>query len=400
MERIFTSESVSRGHPDKLADQISDAVLDEFLYRDKNSRVACETFITDGLVVVGGETHSSVSVNVKSIAENVLKGAGYTSEFCFDPSNFGLINTMQEQSSDIRLGVEKDGAHLGAGDQGIMFGYACNETLNYMPLPIELSNKTMMLYDMLRKEPDGEFSIMGPDAKCQYSVVYDGNKPVRVSNILISMQHKESASQDAIAKCAVSLINNVMSYNPEFAKYIDFNTTKININPTGRFVIGGPKGDTGLTGRKIIIDTYGGRAPHGGGAFSGKDATKVDRSAAYMARFLAKNVVAAGRCNECLIQLSYSIGGNVPVSVYVRTDSGDEYDEKVRNVIENDLKNHITPFGIINYFKLYNPIFYPTSFFGHFGRDCIDLASKDNPRVSIKFFPWEEINEDIKQLFR
>ncbi len=398
MERYFTSESVSRGHPDKLADQISDAVLDKFLQKDPTSKVACETFITDGLVVVGGEAHSSAYVDIKSVAKGVIANAGYTNEFCFDPDNFGLMNCLHEQSGDIRQGVEKSEYDIGAGDQGIMFGYACNETSNLMPLPIEMANKTMLMYDILRKELNSGFSLMGPDAKCQYTVLYNNGKPEKVSHIILSMQHAESASVDNIVKCATSLLRNVVSYNPDFGKYIDFTTVHIDINPTGRFVIGGPKGDTGLTGRKIIVDTYGGKAPHGGGAFSGKDPSKVDRSAAYMARFLAKNIVAAGVCNECLIQLSYAIGISRPISVYVKTDAGDEYDEKVKTIIEKELGNILTPFGIITKFNLLNPIYYPTSFFGHFGRE-VGVTDSADGRDKITFFPWEIIDEDIKGLF-
>lgn len=390
MERYFTSESVSRGHPDKLADQISDAVLDGFLEKDPNSRVACETFITDGLVVVGGEAHSDAYVDIKSLAREVIKSAGYTSEFCFDPNNFGFINTLHEQSSDIRLGVEQENS-LGAGDQGIMFGYACRETSALMPLTIEMANKTMLMYDLLRKDM-GEFDCMGPDAKCQYTMLYQDGKPVSVSNIVLSMQHKMSASYEDIGRCAISLINNVINYNPEFSKYIDLASVKIDVNPSGRFVIGGPKGDTGLTGRKIVADTYGGWAPHGGGAFSGKDATKVDRSAAYMARYFAKNIVAAGACNECLIQVSYEIGKELPVSIYVKTDAGDKYDEKVFEIINKYYLDMFTPSRIMYRFSLNSPIYYPTSFFGHFGRDAISADGK-------MFFPWEEINKSLTAMF-
>ena len=366
------------GHPDKLADQISDAILDEFLKQDSSSKVACETFITDGLVVVGGEAFSEAYVDIQETARKVIKNAGYEPKFCFDPDNCGVISTIHAQSQDIRNCVDREFGIIGAGDQGIMFGYAVDETPDYMPLSIKLANETMRIYDTIRKEDDSYLDGFGPDAKCQYTVVYEDGKPKGITTILISAQHEDSLSnKDIQQKLGVNLINDVFAYNPELEKY-RIGSVAVT-NPSGRFVIGGPKGDTGLTGRKIIVDTYGGRGAHGGGAFSGKDPTKVDRSAAYMARYLAKNIVAAEVCSECLIQLSYMIGIDRPVSIYVKTDRGEDIDEKLTKYILKFHEELLTPYGIIKKFGLMKPIYLPTATYGHFGR---------NPEGNL--FPWEK----------
>lgn len=379
----FTSESVSSGHPDKMADQISDAILDEFLKQDRESKVACETFITDGLVLVGGEVHSDAYVDVKSVVQGVIKNIGYNTYSGFDPSNFGLISTIHEQSGDIRQGVEKDYSdEQGAGDQGIMFGYACNETKSYMPATAVLANTTLQVIEELRKS---QYDVLlYPDAKSQYTVEYDGetNKPLRIKTILISTQHSQAVPIDDIRNFIRNLVvPEVKRRLPELSYLFDCSYGLL-VNPTGRFVIGGPKGDTGLTGRKIIVDTYGGRGYHGGGAFSGKDSSKVDRSAAYMARYLAKNIVAAGKANECTIQLSYAIGVAKPISIYVKTDVDSEYDNLMTERIEANFD--LRPSAIIKKFGLKNPIFLPTATYGHFGREPY---IKDG----IKYFGWEEL---------
>lgn len=383
MERIFTSESVSLGHPDKLADQISDAVLDEFLSQDRESKVACETFITDGLVIVGGEASSSAYVDIKNTAKRVLESAGYKPEFCFDPDNFGLLSTVHEQSPDIRQGVVRETKEMqGAGDQGIMFGYAVREGENYVPLTLDLANSTMRQYYSLQVQND---RLIGPDAKCQYSVRYKDGKPVEIVNVLISMQHAEQTSEKQVRDFAEELISDVKYFNPEFERFFT-PETKLVVNPTGKFVIGGPKGDTGLTGRKIIVDTYGGRGACGGGAFSGKDPSKVDRSASYMARYLAKNIVATEACDECLIQLSYMIGVAEPSSVYVKTDRGDALDGKLAEILSTEkMRAMLTPYGITETLNLKNPIYEPTARFGHFGRVPFEMDG-------LSYFPWERLD--------
>lgn len=382
MNRFFTSESVSIGHPDKLADQISDAVLDEFIAHDVRPKVACETFITDGLVVVGGEAHSSAYVDIQNIARSVIRDAGYKPKFCFDPENCGVINTLHEQSQDIRIGVDKDitGDDIGAGDQGIMFGYAVKETDSFMPIGPKLANDTMRIYHEMRNT-DREFEILGPDAKCQYTIMYSNGLPVAVSNVLFSVQHLAKATPADISHLVSKVLSRVAD---ETKGLLVFNpsTTPTAINPTGSFVIGGPKGDTGLTGRKIIVDTYGGFGSHGGGAFSGKDPTKVDRSGAYMARHIAKNIVAFTDCHECLVQLSYMIGVSIPSSVYIKTDKGEEYDEKLMRAILTAFHDELTPAGIIKKFKMWNPIYRETAAFGHFGRTPYE-------KNGMMFFPWE-----------
>jgi S-adenosylmethionine synthetase len=393
---LFTSESVSCGHPDKLADQISDTILDAFLLKDKNSKVAVETFITDGLVVVGGEVHSNAYVDLKECARMVLKNAGYTSDFCFDPDNFGFISTLHEQSNDIRMGVEKENEiEQGAGDQGMMFGYATNETKQLMPLPFVLANLTMYIMDETKKKMKDVSvgytmaPVLGPDAKCQYTVEYDGDtrRPVKVKTILISTQHKESLSESFIEQWIKDvIIPRVINYDTSWKSL--FNDYELLVNPTGRFVIGGPKGDTGLTGRKIIVDTYGGSCPHGGGAFSGKDGSKVDRSGAYMARFLAKNIVAAELAKEATIQISYAIGKSYPLSVYVNTNGTGFYDDSIlANAITKSID--LRPYAIIERFGLKNPVYAPTSVYGHFGNPVMENYG------TIEYFKWEHIDHEF-----
>ena len=381
---LFTSESVSKGHPDKVADQISDAVLDEFLRKDRNSHVACETFITDGIVIVGGEARSTAYVDVQDVVRQTIEKIGYSPKYCFDPENCGVISLIHSQSPDIAVGVDATETKAqGAGDQGIMFGYAVNETPTYMPATIFFANELLRTLDALKEK--GEIIGLGPDAKSQVTMEYDTevNRPVSVKTILISTQHTEEKSIEEIrSDIQDKVIPEVIKKYPQQA-YL-FRDFELLVNPTGKFVIGGPKGDTGLTGRKIIVDTYGGRGAHGGGAFSGKDPSKVDRSAAYMARYLAKNIVAADNCEECLVQLSYAIGVAQPLSVFVRTDAGARYDEKVTKKILNNID--LTPSGIIETLGLKNPIYFPTASYGHFGRI---------PHEG--FFSWERIN--INKLF-
>ena len=387
---LFTSESVSSGHPDKLADQISDLILDRFLEQDKDSKVACETFITDGLVLVGGEVHSTAYVDIKKAAYDVLSKVGYNTESGFDPRSFGLISAIHEQSTDIRMGVEREREEMqGAGDQGMMFGYACNETKQYMPATMVLANSTLQILERLRKK--GNCIPLYPDAKCQYTIEYRNNKPYRIDKILVSTQHAPTVTREAIESLiANSVIPLVKKENKEL-EYLFKGDAILMVNPTGQFVIGGPKGDTGLTGRKIIVDTYGGKCPHGGGAFSGKDSSKVDRSAAYMARYLAKNIVASGIADEAIIQLSYAIGVAQPLSVYVNTNGTAKgcSDEDIAKIIIDNFD--LTPSGIIKKFGLKNPIYYPTSTYGHFGR-------KPYIENGIQFFGWEVI--DSAQLFK
>ena len=367
----FTSESVSSGHPDKICDQISDAILDEFMLQDFNAKVACECFITNNLLVIGGEAHSTATVDIIGTAKRVLEKIGYDGTNGFNPETAVFVNTLHEQSPDIRQGVERpEEEQQGAGDQGIMFGYATNETDVLMPLPIMLANLTMEEYDRLRKET----LYMMPDAKCQYTVLYEDEKPIKIDTIVLSMQHKEEADRKYIEMFADSLLKFVFERNPEYAKYYD--NPKILINPTGRFVIGGPEGDTGLTGRKIVVDTYGGMCPHGGGAFSGKDPSKVDRSAAYYARYIAKNLVFAGVADSITVQLSYGIGIAEPISVHVYGNL--YYPEDVICRLIREVFNP-TPYNIIKSLHLKEfPRYAPTATYGHFGN---------------VYYPWEELDK-------
>lgn len=380
---IFTSESVTEGHPDKIADQISDAILDDILSRDKDARVACETVVTTGLVMVCGEITTKTYSNIQEVVRKTVDEIGYNrGKYGFDAENLAVLSAIDPQSIDIAMGVDENSDHeQGAGDQGMMFGYACKETKELMPMPIALAHRLVKRLTEVRKK--GTLPYLRPDGKSQVSVCYDeNNNPVYVDTIVISTQHNEDVSQETIRKDIIlEVINKVIDKDlirPE---------TKIYVNPTGRFVIGGPKGDSGLTGRKIIVDTYGGYAPHGGGAFSGKDPSKVDRSAAYMARYIAKNIVAADIASRFEIQLSYAIGVAKPTSIYVNTFNTSKYsDEKIIEVIEKVFK--LTPKGIIDSLDLKRPIYKQTASYGHFGRDDIDL-------------PWEKVDKvaELKQYF-
>ena len=370
---FFTSESVSKGHPDKVCDQISDAILDEILKRDKTARVACETYITRGLVIVGGEITTRTWVDVEQIARDVIKDIGYNSpEFGFNGNTCAVVNVIGKQSPDISQGVDVGGA----GDQGLMVGYAVDETPELMPLSLVLSHEILKNLEKIRRTK--KLPYLGPDAKSQVTVEYRNGVPARIDTVVLSTQHTEAIldkSGKQITEKSKKQIADAAIW-PVIKKWADKNT-KIHINPTGKFVIGGPQSDTGLTGRKIIVDTYGGRCPHGGGAFSGKDPTKVDRSAAYMARYIAKNIVAAKLAKECTVQIAYAIGRDEPVGFYVDTDgTGVLPDEKLAKLARKLFP--LTPRGIIEHFKLRAPIYLPTASFGHFGR---------------KGFPWEKTDK-------
>lgn len=379
MSYFFTSESVSEGHPDKVCDQISDAILDDILKNDENARVACETFCATGLVLVGGEITTNHFVDVQKLVRDVVKDIGYTKgEYRFDYHSINVLSAINKQSHDIAVGVDRGGA----GDQGMMFGYATNETKEYMPLPIVLAHKLMKELAHIRKTKSDLMPYLRPDSKSQVTVEYDDSgKARRIDAIVVSTQHDHGIKQSKIRQDVIEyLIDKVIP-----AHMLDKNT-KIHVNPTGIFEIGGPHGDTGLTGRKIIVDTYGGKAPHGGGAFSGKDPSKVDRSAAYAARHIAKNVVAAGLADECMIQVSYAIGVKEPVSVYVNTNgTGKMPDAELSKIIRKNID--MTPQGIIKRLKLKRPIYRATAAYGHFGRNE-------------KTFSWEalDIAKELKSL--
>lgn len=371
MSYLFTSESVSEGHPDKVSDAISDGVLDAIFSQDPNARVACETFVTTGLVVVGGEVTTTAYVDVEKVVRDTIRQIGYTkAEYKFDSESCGVLNAIHSQSPDIAMGVDKGGA----GDQGIMFGYACDQTPELMPMPIMYAHKLVKKLADIRKKNNGLMSYLRPDSKSQVTIEYDDNhKPLRVDAVVISTQHDGKVKQAQIKKDVIE--NVVKAVIP--ARYLD-KKTKYYVNPTGRFEIGGPHGDSGLTGRKIIVDTYGGWAPHGGGAFSGKDPSKVDRSATYAARHIAKNVVAAKLAKECLVQVAYAIGVAEPVSVYVDTKgTGVISDVEISKMIMKEVD--LTPKGIIERLKLRQPIYQATSSYGHFGR-------------KEKSFTWEQLD--------
>lgn len=363
----FTSESVSEGHPDKVCDQVSDAVLDAVLTQDPHARVACECFAATGMLVVGGEVTTNSYIDITEVARQVIRDIGYTKgEYRFDAESCSVINVLNKQSEDIAMGVDTGGA----GDQGIMFGYATRETEELMPAALMYSHKLLMKLAEIRKAKQ-IMTYLRPDSKAQITLEYgEDNKIIRAHNIVLSTQHDPGVTSKQIKE---DVINNVVS---EIIPKEWLNGTEFHVNPTGQFIIGGPHGDTGLTGRKIIVDTYGGKAPHGGGAFSGKDATKVDRSAAYAARYVAKNLVAAGVADECTIQLAYAIGIDHPLSIYVDTHGTSKHN---RFEISEWIKNNIdlTPKGIIQKFELTRPIFQQTASYGHFGRDIFSWEQLD-----------------------
>ncbi|MCI5846339.1 MAG: methionine adenosyltransferase [Clostridiales bacterium] len=390
MRTVFTSESVTEGHPDKLCDQVSDAILDAILAEDPNARVACESFATTGIVQVMGEITTSAYVSVDDIVRGVVKDIGYTSgDMCFDGNSCAVLTALHAQSPDIAMGVDcaletRDGqekAESGAGDQGMMFGYACNETPELMPLPISLAHALSRRLAAVRK--DGTLPWLRPDGKSQVTIAYEDGKPVALDTVVISAQHNESVTHAQIEQ---AILEHVI--RPVVPVHLWTDETKVYINPTGRFVLGGPAGDTGLTGRKIIVDTYGGYARHGGGAFSGKDPSKVDRSACYAARYVAKNIVAAGLADKCEVALAYAIGVAQPVSVQVNTFGTGRLGDDVLSAQVGKLFD-LSPDGIIRTLNLRRPIYRQTAAYGHFGRTDVDL-------------PWEHTDrvEDLKKLLK
>jgi len=415
MSYLFTSESVSEGHPDKVADQISDALIDNFLAFDPESKVACETLVTTGQVVLAGEVKSTTYLDVQKIARDVINKIGYTkSEYMFDGNSCGVFSAIHEQSPDINQGVERQNKEeQGAGDQGMMFGYATNETESYMPLPLEISHLLLKELAELRRE-NNEITYLRPDSKSQVTIEYsDDNKPVRIDAIVISTQHDDFADEqqmlDKIKDDVINiLIPRVKAKLPAHIQVLFNDQITFHVNPTGIFVIGGPHGDTGLTGRKIIVDTYGGKGAHGGGAFSGKDPSKVDRSAAYATRHIAKNVVAAGLCDEVLVQVAYAIGVAKPMGLYIDTYgtskvslSDGEIARKLEAIFD------MRPYAIETRFNLRTPIYSETAAYGHMGRECKEIqkefkdAAGRTQKVTVKLFPWEELNytEKVKTAF-
>ena len=411
MSYFFTSESVSEGHPDKVADQISDALLDEFLRHDPESKVACETLVTTGLAVVSGEVRTEGWVDIQQTVRDVIKSIGYTKgEYKFESESCGVLSAIHEQSQDINQGVvRKSKKDQGAGDQGMMFGYACRETDELMPLPITLAHIILIELGKIRREGK-QMRYLRPDAKSQVTVQYsDSGKPERIDTIVVSTQHDPDVEQEQIRKDVEKiLLPRVVKRLPKATQKLFGKDVKLFVNPTGKFVIGGPHGDTGLTGRKIIVDTYGGRGAHGGGAFSGKDSSKVDRSAAYATRHIAKNLVAAGLCDECLVQVAYAIGVAEPVGLYVNT-----YGTSKVKMSDGEIALHVKklfdlrPYAIVERFGLKNPIFRPTAAYGHMGRDPyeaeVTVYKNGKPQQKkVQFFGWEKLNmvDAIKKEFK
>ncbi|MBK6626373.1 MAG: methionine adenosyltransferase [Flavobacteriales bacterium] len=418
MPYLFTSESVSEGHPDKVADQISDALIDHFLAFDPQSKVACETLVTTGQVVLAGEVKSNAYLDVQQIAREVIERIGYTkSEYMFEAHSCGVLSAIHEQSPDINQGVErKKPEEQGAGDQGMMFGYACRDTDTFMPLPLELSHLLLRELAAIRREKNSKMPYLRPDAKSQVTIEYnDDHTPKRIDAIVVSTQHDDFDSEAKmlarIKKDVIEvLIPRVMKKLPKRVQALFGKDIAYHINPTGKFVIGGPHGDTGLTGRKIIVDTYGGKGAHGGGAFSGKDPSKVDRSAAYAARHVAKHLVAAGVCDECLVQVAYAIGVARPVGFYVNTYGTSKVkmsDGRIAQVVGGLKEFDMRPYFIEQRFKLRTPIYSETAAYGHMGRECKEVTKTfsnagQKATVKVKLFPWEELNAvaAVKKAFK
>ena len=418
MSYFFTSESVSEGHPDKVSDQISDALLDNFLAQDPNSKVACETLVTTGLTVLSGEVKTNGYVDVQKIARNVIRKIGYTrSEYQFDADSCGVISAIHEQSSDIRQGVEEgEGLHKeqGAGDQGMMFGYATNETENFMPLALDISHKILIELAYIRKNTS-KMPYLRPDSKSQVTLEYnDDHNPISIKDIVVSTQHDDFDDEISMQKKIESDVKEILM--PRVLKQLSeenkslFGNEKYHVNPTGKFVIGGPHGDTGLTGRKIIVDTYGGKGAHGGGAFSGKDPSKVDRSAAYATRHIAKNLIAAGVADRVLVQVSYAIGIAEPMGIFVDTYGSSNVnltDGEIADKIKNMQCFNLKPASIISRLKLKNPIYSETAAYGHMGRNPetknVDFVI-NGTKISkeIETFTWEKLDciEEVKSAFK
>lgn len=415
MAYLFTSESVSEGHPDKVADQISDALIDNFLAFDADSKVACETLVTTGQVVLAGEVKSKAYLDVQTIARDVIRKIGYTkSEYMFEANSCGVFSAIHEQSADINQGVDrKKKQDQGAGDQGMMFGYATDETEDYMPLALDLAHKILIELAALRRE-NKQIKYLRPDAKSQVTLEYDDNNvPVRIDSIVVSTQHDDFDTEaKMLAKIKKDIVEILVPrVKAKYKKYAKLFNSNINyhINPTGKFVIGGPHGDTGLTGRKIIVDTYGGKGAHGGGAFSGKDPSKVDRSAAYATRHIAKNLVAAGVCSEVLVQVSYAIGVKDPMGIYINTNGTAKVkmtDGEIARIVEKVFD--MTPYGIETRLKLRNPIYSETAAYGHMGRKnevvSKTFSSPDGKKVTkkVELFTWEKLDyvSKVKAAFK
>jgi S-adenosylmethionine synthetase len=415
MGYLFTSESVSEGHPDKVSDQISDALLDYFLAYDPQSKVAVETLVTTGQVVVAGEVHSNTYVDVQKVAREVINQIGYTkSEYMFEGNSCGVLSAIHEQSGDIRQGVEREEKYnQGAGDQGMMFGYASNETANYMPLPMELAHLLVFELAQIRKE-EKEMLYLRPDSKSQVTIEYDdNNKPVRIDTIVVSTQHDDFDEDEAmLAKIKADVISilvpRVKALLPAEIQALFNDDITYHVNPTGKFVIGGPHGDTGLTGRKIIVDTYGGKGAHGGGAFSGKDPSKVDRSAAYASRHVAKNLVAAGVADEVLVQVAYAIGVARPMNIFINT-----YGTAKVNMTDGEIAQKVgeifdmRPAAIEDRLKLRNPIYQESASYGHMGRDYRKATKKfesdyqGHKEIEVELFTWEQLDyvDKVKEAF-